>query len=371
MIVILAFLTTISFKAEDILIGLFYGINIQSVVFSAVEGEYILSGNGRQIAAIRKGTMFHIEWTSSGLAVRDTLQSYGIYNNLEFKGISGVNVFQVKPVFPSLPPKESDDVLSISLFNDALRLINQLSLEKYVPGPVEAEGGTSSPLEYYKAQAVIARTFAIKNFHRHSHEGFNLCDGVHCQTFNGKSRMNAQIYAATQSTKDEILVDRNGEPVITAYHANCGGITSRASVEWNRELPYLVPVKDPFCNNSSHRNWSKNLSIMEWNAYLENKGYFAGSGNLYSQTESGRQKYLDRENKKLLLTEMRGNLKLMSSFFYVESGSDSVTIHGHGYGHGLGLCQDGAMEMAGMGYTYVDILMFYFRNLLLAKYSIK
>ena len=124
MIVILAFLTTISFKAEDILIGLFYGINIQSVVFSAVEGEYILSGNGRQIAAIRKGTMFHIEWTSSGLAVRDTLQSYGIYNNLEFKGISGVNVFQVKPVFPSLPPKESDDVLSISLFNDALRLIN-------------------------------------------------------------------------------------------------------------------------------------------------------------------------------------------------------------------------------------------------------
>lgn len=369
--VVLSLLTTLSHKAADISIGLFYNIDVQSVVFSTVQGEYILTGNGRQVAVIRKGDMFFIDRTGSGLEVHDTLQSYGVFTHLKFTGVSGENIFQVKPVFPSLPPKESDDALSISLFSDALRLINVLGLEKYIPGTVEAEGGFNAPSEYYKAQAVITRTFAVKNFHRHAHEGFNLCDGIHCQAFNGKSRMNTQIYESTKNTRDEILVDVNGTPAITAYHASCGGITGQASVEWNRELPYLVPVTDPFCNDSRHRNWTVNMSVTEWDNYMEKKGYFGGSDQLFSKTDTGRQKYLDMKNKRLPLTEIREDLKLRSSYFYIENGNGKVIIHGHGYGHGLGMCQEGAMEMARVGYNYVDILMFYFRNLSLAHYSIK
>lgn len=48
-------------KAAELKLGLFYGIEIRSMVFSAVEGEYILSGDGQQVAVIRKGTMYHIE----------------------------------------------------------------------------------------------------------------------------------------------------------------------------------------------------------------------------------------------------------------------------------------------------------------------
>jgi stage II sporulation protein D len=367
-IIILAVLS-LSLNAQNIRVALFYGIDVQSVVFSTVEGEYMLSGDGQNVAVIRKGSIFHIEQSSSGMVVHDTLQSYGAFNNLEFIGTSKSNVFQIKSVFPSLPSMESDDNLSVRIVDDALRLINRLSLEKYITGTVEAEGGFSASLEYYKAQAVIARTFAIKNFHRHAHEGFNLCDGVHCQAYKGKSRMNAQIYASTLSTKDEILTDMNGNPVITAYHASCGGTTAQASVEWNSELPYLVSINDPFCSNSGYRNWSKTISLPEWNAYLAEKGYSKGSGNLFSTTETGRQKYLDREDKKLLLSDIRAQLKLKSSFFYVEPGANSVIIHGHGYGHGLGLCQEGAMEMARVGYSYVDILMFYYHNLSLSKYS--
>jgi|WetSurSiteA1Bulk_404760.scaffolds.fasta_scaffold01732_5 stage II sporulation protein D len=362
LLIILTWLTTFSIRAGDIAIGLFHGKEIQTVVFTAVAGEFVLTGDGKRLAVIRKRTMFYVEKTGQGLTVHDTLQSYGIFKLLEFKGISDTNIFQVKPVFPSLPGKESEDFLSANYYNDAIQLINRLDLEKYIPGTVEAEGGTSALPEYYKAQAIITRTFAVKNFHRHAHEGFNLCDGVHCQAFNGKSHMNKQIYACTLATKNMILVDANGEPVITAYHANCGGVTGSAAVEWNRELPYLVPVKDPFCDKSANRNWSVSMPMDQWDAYLESKGYFKGSEELFSYAETGRHKYLDETNNKLPLNEIRKDLKLKSSYFHIEQENHAVIIRGHGYGHGLGLCQEGAMEMARVGYTFVDILMFYFRN---------
>jgi stage II sporulation protein D len=367
LVLIMMLINTLPNQGADIAIGLFYNRDVQSVVFSTVEGEYLLTGDGRQVAVIRQGEIFHIEHTGFGMEVHDTLQSYGVFKNLVFTGVSVDNVFQVKPVFPALPAKESDDVLNINLFNDALMLINRLSLEKYIPGTVEAEGGTNAGAEYYKAQAVLTRTFAVRNFHRHAHEGFNLCDGVHCQAFNGKSRMNTKIYAAAHSTEGEMLTDRTGAPILAAFHANCGGITGNASTEWNRDLPYLSPVRDPFCIKSEYRNWTKSIPLADWNAYLQGKGYFGEPENLYSTTETGRQKYLDRVNNKLLLTEIRIDLKLNSSFFHVEPANGSVTIHGHGYGHGLGMCQQGAMEMARVGYTYMDILMFYFRRVKISR----
>ncbi len=357
----------ISMHAQDIRIGFFYDSDIQAVVFTTVEGEYILSGDGRKVAVIRKGAIFHVERNKSGLTVHDTVQFYGVYNNLEFTGASASNIFQVKPVLPSLPSKESDDNLSISIYNEALRVINRTGLEKYISGTVEAEGGSDAFPEYYKAQAVIARTFAVKNFNRHAHEGFNLCDGVHCQAYKGKSRMNVQIIASTLATKDEILTDLNGKPAITAYHACCGGITASASVEWNRDLPYLAPVKDPFCNGSRHRSWIKTISLKEWTTYLEKTDYYTSSDNLYQLSDPGRQKYLDEKNKRLPITEIRKDFQLKSSYLHVTPEGDQIAFHGHGYGHGLGLCQEGAMEMARVGYTYVDILMFYYRNVKIAN----
>ncbi len=52
--------------------------------------------------------------------------------------------------------------------------------------------------------------------------------------------MNPKIYDAVLETRNTILVDQNGNPIMTAYHANCGGITCSASMAWNKDLPYLV-----------------------------------------------------------------------------------------------------------------------------------
>jgi stage II sporulation protein D len=348
--------------AADIRVGLFYDSHVQSVVFSVVEGEYILSGDGRQIAVIRRSTMFHVEMSASGMVVSDTLQSYGTFLKLEFKGVSKNNVFQVKPVFPSLPSKESEDYLSIASRDGYLQMINILDLEKYIPGTVEAEGGSNAGIEYYKAQAVLTRTFAIKNFTRHAMQGFNLCDGVHCQAFKGKSHMNRLIYDAVDQTVNKILVDKTGVPIMTAFHANCGGLTCSAFMAWNKDLPYLPSVHDPFCEGSALRNWTKTISIQDWTNYLSKKGVPVGSGDFQTIIGPGRQKFLLPESQKIPMSLLRDDFKLKSSFFTIEILNGTVTFHGHGYGHGVGLCQEGAIEMARVGYSYIDILMFYFHG---------
>jgi stage II sporulation protein D len=277
-------------------------------------------------------------------------------------------VFSMKPVLPSLAAKESDDDVLISVTGRKLRIINRLDLEKYVAGTLEAEGGPDAHMEYYKAQAVLARTYAVKNFYRHAFEGFNLCDGQHCQAYNGKSRWNEEIYAAVLATENEVLVDQDGQLANTAYHANCGGITSSAAMAWNEDLPYLVPVKDPFCAESGHYRWSKVITVEEWRQYLLKKGIVSPllPDNLIA--EPARLKYFMFGDRNVLLSSIREDLQLKSAFFTMSLQGSNILLNGCGYGHGVGLCQEGAMEMADVGFVYIDILMFYFRNLSISQY---
>jgi stage II sporulation protein D len=354
-------------RSAEMRLGLFYGNEIQAIVFSVVDGEYILAGDGHQVAVIRRGTMFHIALTLNGLTVDDTLQSYGTFHKLVFQGISSGNIFQIKPVFPSLPSKESEDNLSLGMKDKSIQVINILDIEKYIPGTVESEGGSNTVPEFYKAQAVLSRTFAVKNFTRHAREGFNLCDGVHCQAYNGKSRMNPKIYDAVLETRDLILFDLGGNPIVTAYHANCGGTTCSASMAWNKDLPYLVSIRDPFCVGSLQHDWTRSMPVEEWNHYLEKKGIPAGLASHLTISGTARQKFLDPDPHRLSLSTIREDLKLKSSFFSLQTINGTVLFQGHGYGHGVGMCQEGAMEMARVGYTYVDILMFYFHNVKLGN----
>ena len=60
--------------------------------------------------------------------------------------------------------------------NGCLMVINLVDLETYLEGVVESEAGTGQKLEYYKVQAIISRTFAMKSKQKHAKEGFDLCN---------------------------------------------------------------------------------------------------------------------------------------------------------------------------------------------------
>jgi len=361
------FLACFHVQAREIKLGLFFGSEITTVVFSVTAGEYMIYGDYRQVGIARKGFIYHIENSGNALTIQDTLSVLGTFSRIEFRGVSGVNVFSVRPVFPSLPPKESDDNLLLQRELNFIRIINIMDLEKYIAGTVEAEGGWTASPEFYKAQAILARTFAVRNFYRHGTEGYNLCDTEHCQAYKGKSRNNPEIFTATLATKELVLTDKQGNLVNPVYHSNCGGMTSDAFRVWKEPLPHLQPVSDPFCIHSRNAEWETVMSRSEWMSYLISKGFEKDQLQpaALNFTPIVREKFFSLGEKKVEMTEIRKDLNLKSAWFSVTSQGEKVVLHGKGYGHGAGMCQEGAMEMAKKGYVYVDILHFYFTHVLI------
>ena len=93
---------------------------------------------------------------------------------------------------------------------------------------------------------------------------------------------------------------------------------------------------------------------------MKNKGYNGTNINELNFTQTTRKpKYVAGEFS-FPLTTIRTDFGLRSTFFSIKVRDDKIVISGKGYGHGVGLCQEGAMQMALKGYSYKDIIEFYY-----------
>ena len=76
-----------------------------------------------------------------------------------------------------------------------------------------------------------------------------------------------------------------------------------------------------------------------------------------------RNLFLEASNIKKKKKNVRQDLQLKSTYFSIYNTGDTVLFKGKGYGHSLGMSQEGAMRMTRLGYTYSDVLNFYYRNI--------
>ena len=351
-------------------IAVFHKDNIKAVIFSTFSGKYNVLGDGILISNPAPQNIYFITAENNVLSIRDNEKSLGVFRKLEFTATDNSGIFQLKPTLPPMLTRDYDDDLVIISENGNLQIINKIYIEKYITGVVETEGGSHAPLEFYKSQAILIRTYAIKNIYKHSGSGFSLCDDVHCQAYKGKSRNNL-INQAVEETKGMVIVDMQNNLITTPYHSNCGGLTSNPSDIWQKDLPYLVKIKDPFCAQSKNASWIKKISVTDWENYLRKCGiYFEKNKSTdYDFNQLMRERFYRFKNQQILLSRIRNDWDLRSTFFSVTSYGDTLVLTGKGFGHGVGLCQEGAIEMARVGYTFRDILHFYFRNVRIAYYK--
>ena len=357
-------------SAQSIKVSIFNSKEINSVTVSINQGKYILKRGNETLGEYRKGTLFHISRFGNTLEVRDKRNFIGNFQTVELHSTDKEGVLTVKPVNPLLTESEYDDDVTIFCENNRMRIINKPDMEKYIAAVIEAEGGNHAPLEYYKAQAILIRTFTIKNLYKHAEEGFDLCDEVHCQAYKGRCSQHPEIMEATTSTTGKVLADQSDVLIMSPFHSNCGGMTSSAGMVWQKDLPYLVSVRDPFCTNSLHATWTKTVSRADWNTFISdytknNIDYQRYSFTFNSPT---RTKFVLINGIELNLRTVREYFNLNSAFFSITDDGESLTFNGRGYGHGVGMCQEGAMEMARVGYCWLDIIHFYFRNVKILDY---
>ena len=253
--------------------------------------------------------------------------------------------------------------------DNQLTVVNQVALEKYVAGVVESEGGAFSQMEYFKAQAILARTFAIKNFKKHLPDRYNLRDDVSSQVYHSRAyfRNAEMIINASNATKDTVITDENNLPLAALFHANSGGQTAKSSDVWSKDLPYLTSKADPFSVDQNSYRWEKRIAKRDLLNVLSRHFNTAPTDtNLIraweSFTQPTRKAYFNYNNQQLKLTVLRSRFKLRSTFFDVKVEGDYYQLIGRGYGHGVGLSQDGAIHMSASGFSFKDILYFYYEN---------
>jgi stage II sporulation protein D len=126
-----------------------------------------------------------------------------------------------------------------------LNVVNELNLEEYLYGVVPAEMGPSiyDEVEALKAQAVAARTYAVRNMGQFRAEGYDICPGPACQAYNGFSAEHALSTRAVRETTGVILL-HGGKPIDALYSATCGGETSDVGTMFpGRNEPYLRRVR--------------------------------------------------------------------------------------------------------------------------------
>jgi stage II sporulation protein D len=342
-------------------VRLFTEFSPDYTIFTVNSGKYLISnGNGRSIAA-REGEPVIIARYNEKIYLKERNGNALIGDSVVIQGLTGDDYFSLRiNEAGSIKGNYSGDLKCFSDM-ETLLMINTCDIEKYIAGVVEAEGGTGKNEEYLRTQAVIARTYTYKYFNKHIIDRYNLCDDTHCQAFNGIIKDNLVI-SAVLSTQGLVITTPDSILIISAFHSNCGGETSPSQYAWVTDQPYLTRVVDPYCQNSQNALWERKISLKEWTDFLKRNGYsgILSDPSVFNFNQTSRVPEYIAGSFSMPLRTIRTGLDLRSSYFSVSVEGDSLLIQGKGYGHGVGLCQEGAMVMAVKGFSFEEIINFYY-----------
>ncbi|PKP38910.1 MAG: hypothetical protein CVT98_04280, partial [Bacteroidetes bacterium HGW-Bacteroidetes-15] len=356
--------------SQKISVSLFNELNLQTILVTPVSGSYSIIGDNETFI-LNQNQIIYISRAGDSIKVRDMSSHLGTWKRVSVVGQSDEDVIRVNTIVPSMPARIFDDNLGFYVDFNRMMAINIIDIDKYIAGVVEAESGPSAHIDFYKAQALLARTYALGHMERHVGEGFNLCDEVHCQAYKGKSTKNPNILKATRESKGQVVIDMEGNLVVGAFHANCGGQTANSGDVWITQRDYLISIKDPYCKGQPSSTWEVKIPLELWYEFLSTKGIDGENMPLshFVFNPKGREYIYPIDSKQIPLTDIRNYFKLRSAFFSIDIHSNAIRIKGHGYGHGVGMCQDGAMQMAKRGKSYREIIQHYFYGVSIVNFS--
>jgi len=277
-------------------------------------------------------------------------------------------------------------------------LVNKLNLEDYLAGvvPSEMPSYKTGYLEALKAQAICARTYALKKMLLRKNAAFDVYTDVWDQVYKGKQAETPLANEALSATRGDVLMNDDSLATIY-YHSTCGGLTESAQNVWQvSSFPYLQSQKDILgdgfaCSVSPLFRWQRSFGIAQLDSLFNNsynKSYLAIAvedttsllfkATVLSRTAQGRvqQMQISYGDTSVVLNGYSirrffsdsdsGDLK--SRFFSISSTDSTILINGGGYGHGVGMCQWGALNMSEKGFKYYDILVNkYFKGTYLKK----
>lgn len=351
---------------EILRIKILSGSKVKEIVFAPEVGTYVVIADGKTLLEIDAQNAVKVEVINDSLEIKSFEKNWGRFLTLRLASADAERSFKLKCLNPERKPRYYDDNLNVVVEGGLLKMTNESVLDNYIAGVSEAESGRYSPIEFYKVQAILARTYALTHISKHMPEGYNLCDQVHCQAFYGKSH-EAKIVQAVNATRGKVVVDDDMNLIVAVFHSNSGGQTVNSEDVWGTTTPYLRSVLDTFSLKMPNARWVRKMPASDWLDYLKIKHNYPVEDSmaryyaLHFKQET-RKINLEYAGIRVPLKNVRTDFQLKSTYFSVEPAGDTLVFYGRGFGHGIGMCQEGAMLMTKHGYNYKDVLNFYYRN---------
>ncbi|MGM0500970.1 MAG: SpoIID/LytB domain-containing protein [Bacillota bacterium] len=274
--------------------------------------------------------------------------------------------------FLNLESRDYNGIIKLLNNGETMTVINKVSLTDYLASVIGSEIDPNWSLEALKAQAVVARTYALRNLDANVSKGYHLCNTIYSQSYKGHHVTTSKIYQAVEETKGEVLT-YNQKLIHAVYHSNAGGETAQGSIIWGGDTPYLQSV-DSNDYVAPNYEWQKKYSSSKLKEILAEKEVklteireiklkdLGPSGRPGKVVIEGAQQQISIDSSKF-----RFWLNLRSTKFTVTKLKTEFLFKGKGWGHGVGMSQWGAYQMAKEGYNYREILEHYYQNTKLVK----
>lgn len=376
-----------------------------------IYGSYTVNGQSSQ--QLSSGSTVTVQFSSS--TGKLTLTSNGVTRDMgsqfklrrhEASGENGIKIAQGRVPSNLYPGDFSFVVRSSSSGGYRLYTIAYIYIEDYLYGVLPYEMGNSSGLEALKAQAVAARTYTLRAMNASSSGLYDVVDTTSDQVYNGTPSGNANCKAAVDATKG-IVAMNNGSLTATYYTASNGGQTESIKNAWgSNSYSYLKVKDDPFdlanpnsrvksfsvkasgtpsgtlgtlLANKAAQVFGEGATITGVNDVRAHTPKYDSPSKLYTKldftvayTRNGVSNFGTLTFDIFSELESPLGMSLNSSkneLWSVTRTSTGFTVSARRYGHGLGMSQRGAMQMAAQGYTYDQILGFYYEGCSRAQYT--
>ena len=296
--------------------------------------------------------------------------------------ISAKELLSRRPVMPDNEPPSAETgtiLLPSQVSVETESVTADMVLEDYVLGVVMAEMPASFHPEALKAQAVVARTYALKRLQSgdRAHVAAVCDDPECCQAYISYGDYLSRLGTAEDAEKIRLAVAETagivltyeGELIEATYFSCSGGKTEDAVAVWGEHIPYLQAVDSPG-EEAAEKYWArKYISAAAFSAALERQlgGKPAQWLGAVEYTDGGGVATMVIGGVRYTGTELRRLLELDSTAFVMHPDETGITVETLGHGHRVGMSQYGADAMARAGNSWERILTYYYQGVVIDK----
>lgn len=238
---------------------------------------------------------------------------------------------------------------------------------------VAQEIGMDKSPETIKAQCVIARTNLYDAIQAGTKEPESMSPDQQQQSWGGDfDKYYQKLKSCVEATAGETL-SYNGSYIYAAYHAISSGRTRNMSELYQDvDMPYLVTAE---CHADTTAEGYLSVFYYEKEEFLEKCRTAYPDAELM---EPAQVEIISRDTAGYVTEvrvagelydgeQFRHALELPSACFTMTEMDDHVRIVAEGMGHGFGLCQNTAEELAKEGYSYREILAYFYKGAVIGQ----